>query len=127
MLPVLNVLLVGVWVGMYLFTTFVVSPAFKEFYPDAAERQRRRRALGRFYARVNGPLSALLVLVVAAQGWRGGWTVALGAELALLALIGVLVARHVRQGQRGVLPPAYLTHLTLTASLLLCAAAVGAA
>lgn len=126
MLSALNILLVGVWVGMYLFTTYVVSPAFKEFYPDPAERQSRRRAVGRYYARLNGPLSGVILLVVAAQGFVSGWTWALGAELALLLLIGALVAGHVRQGQRGVLPPAWLTHVTLASSVLLCGAALGA-
>lgn len=48
----LNVLLVGMWVGMYLFTTFVVSPAFTELFPDYATRTGHRRAAGRHYARV---------------------------------------------------------------------------
>ncbi|BDP41985.1 hypothetical protein DAETH_19540 [Deinococcus aetherius] len=97
-LAALNVLLVGVWVGMYLFTTFVVSPAFKELFPDEAIRSAHRRLVGRHYARVNGPLTGLLLLVVLGLGLKQGFTAPLVLELAVLLLIGALVALHVRRG-----------------------------
>lgn len=125
-LAALNVLLVGVWVGMYLFTTFVVSPAFKEVFPDAAQRHASRRLVGRYYARVNGPLTAAMLVVVIGQGLTAGWNAALASEVALLVLIGGLVTMHVRRA-REVAPPAWIANATLTASMLLCAASVVAA
>ncbi|GBF06463.1 hypothetical protein DAERI_090049 [Deinococcus aerius] len=124
LLAALNVLLVGVWVGMYLFTTSVVSPAFTELFPDAATRTANRRLVGRYYARVNGPLTLLLLATVLALGVTRGFGGALLAEFALLLLIGGLVALHVRRGQAQARPPAWITNLTLAASALLCAFAV---
>ncbi|GAA5532856.1 hypothetical protein [Deinococcus aluminii] len=121
----LNVLLVGAWVGMYLFTTFVVSPAFAELFPDEATRRAHRRTVGRYYARVNGPLSLLLLLTVLALGFIGGFRLALGLELAMLLLIAGLVAGHMRRGAQ-VRPPGWLTHVTLGASALLCGLALAA-
>ncbi|GAA5511651.1 hypothetical protein Dcar01_00363 [Deinococcus carri] len=126
LLPVLsglNVLLVGVWVGMYLFTTSVLSPAFAELFPNEATRSAHRRTVGRYYARVNGPLSLLLLLTVLALGGLRGFSLALGTELAVLLLIGGLVSMHMRRGAR-VRPPAWLTHVTLAASALLCVLSV---
>lgn len=123
-LSALNVLLVGVWAGMYVFTTFVVSPAFVELFPDADTRTAHRRTVGRYYARVNGPLTGLLLVTVLGLGATRGFGVALLAELALLLLIGGLVALHVRRGRAQGRPPAWITNLTLAASALLCALSV---
>lgn len=126
LLPALNVLLVGVWVGMYLFTTFVVSPAFQELFPDPQVRHAHRRTVGRHYARVNGPLTLALLATVLAVGLTRGFSAALGAQLAVLLLIGGLVALHVRRGEEAARPPAWITHLTLAASVVLCGLAVAA-
>ncbi|CAM4007740.1 hypothetical protein [Deinococcus frigens] len=133
-LPGLNILLVGLWVGMYLFITFVVSPAFAELFPDAEVRRAHRRRVGRHYARVNGPLTAVLGVVALVMIFTGGaasvpWAkLLLWAELLLLALIGGAVAVHVRRASvAGAAVPGWITHLTLGASVLLCVAAVGGA
>lgn len=124
----LNILLVGLWVGMYLFTTFVVSPAFTELFPDAEVRRAHRRVVGRHYARVNGPLTAVLAGVALVMILMGGAAPVLWAELLLLAIIGAAVALHVRRASVvGAVVPGWITSLTLGASVLLCAAAVGAA
>lgn len=124
----LNILLVGLWVGMYLFTTFVVSPAFTELFPDPEVRRAHRRLVGRHYARVNGPLTAVLGVVALTMIVLGGAAPVLWAELGLLVLIGAAVALHVRRASvPGAAVPGWITHLTLGASVLLCAAAVGAA
>ncbi|MEW6422679.1 MAG: hypothetical protein AB1511_13270 [Deinococcota bacterium] len=122
-LSALNVLLVGAWVGMYLFTTWVVSPAFAELFPDEATRNAHRRTVGRYYARVNGPLFLLLLLTVLLLGLGRGFGLALGLELAVLLLIGGLVSTHMRRGAR-VRPPTWLTHVILGASALLCGLAL---
>ncbi|CAM4380834.1 DUF4149 domain-containing protein [Deinococcus marmoris] len=124
----LNILLVGLWVGMYLFTTFVVSPAFTELFPDAEVRRSHRRLVGRHYARVNGPLTAVLGGVALVMIFTGGAAPVLWAELLLLALIGGTVALHVRRASvAGATVPGWITNVTLGASVLLCVAAVGAA
>ncbi|MFK7603047.1 DUF4149 domain-containing protein [Deinococcus sp. SM5_A1] len=124
----LNILLVGLWVGMYLFTTFVVSPAFTELFPDAEVRRSHRRLVGRHYARVNGPLTAVLGGVALIMIFTGGAAPVLWAELLLLALIGGTVALHVRRASvAGATVPGWITNVTLGASVLLCVAAVGAA
>ncbi|AIZ45487.1 hypothetical protein QR90_10935 [Deinococcus radiopugnans] len=124
----LNILLVGLWVGMYLFTTFVVSPAFTELFPDAEVRRSHRRLVGRHYARVNGPLTGLLGGVALVMIVMGGAAPVLWAELLLLALIGGTVALHVRRASVAGAPvPGWITNVTLGASVLLCVAAVGAA
>lgn len=124
----LNILLVGLWVGMYLFTTFVVSPAFAELFPDAEVRRAHRRLVGRHYARVNGPLTAVLGGVALVMIFTGGAAPVLWAELLLLALIGAMVALHVRRASvAGAGVPGWITNVTLGASVLLCVAAVGAA
>ncbi|QFP76101.1 hypothetical protein [Deinococcus sp. AJ005] len=124
----LNILLVGLWVGMYLFTTFVVSPAFTELFPDAEVRRSHRRLVGRHYARVNGPLTAVLGAVALVMIFTGGAVPVLWAELLLLALIGGTVALHVRRASvAGATVPGWITNVTLGASVLLCVAAVGAA
>ena len=129
----LNILLVGLWVGMYLFTTFVVSPAFTELFPDAEVRRSHRRLVGQHYARVNGSLTAVLGVVALVLIFMGGaplmWpTLLLWAELLLLALIGGMVALHVQRASvTGTAVPGWITSVTLGASVLLCVVAVGAA
>jgi len=123
-LSALNVLLVGVWVGMYLFTTFVVSPAFVELFPDVEVRTAHRRRVGQQYVRVNGPVTALLLATVLGLGFTAGFSASLLAEVGVLLLIAALVALHVRRGRAQVRPPAWITNLTLAASAGLCALAV---
>ncbi|MDV6374715.1 hypothetical protein [Deinococcus arenicola] len=124
----LNILLVGLWVGMYLFTTFVVSPAFAELFPDAEVRRSHRRLVGRHYARVNGPLTAVLGVVALILIFTCGAAPLLWEGLLLLALIGGTVALHARRASvAGAAVPGWMTNVTLGASVLLCVAAVGAA
>ena len=126
LLSALNLLLVGVWVGMYLFTTFVVSPAFVELFPDPGVRTAHRRRVGGYYARVNGPVTALLLATVLALGALEGFRAVLLAEVAVLFLIAGLVALHVRRGRAQGRPPAWITNVTLGAGAALCALAVAA-
>lgn len=127
MLGALNLLLIGLWTGMYIFTTFVVSPAFVEFFPDAGLRAARRRSVGKRYARLSGPLALAALVVIVGQGLTAGLTAALSLELALLLLIQLLVGLHVVQAQAGKLGAArWLTNFVLAAGLLMCGAAVTA-
>ncbi|MEJ7871030.1 MAG: hypothetical protein WKF67_02135, partial [Rubrobacteraceae bacterium] len=58
----LHVMLAGVWLGGVVFTTVVVSPAFKAMKWSEAERVGARSVVGKHYARVAGVNLALLLL-----------------------------------------------------------------
>ncbi|MVN88224.1 hypothetical protein GO986_15850 [Deinococcus sp. HMF7620] len=120
----LNVLLVGAWFGMYLFTTFVVSPAFAQLFPDAAIRSAHRQVLGRQYARVNGPLTLALLLTLLALSLTQGFSAARLTQWGLLLSLSLLIPLHVRAASRRAAPPRWITHVTLLVGLGLCGAAV---
>lgn len=83
-LVVLEGLIAGVWLGAYLFTTLVVSPALKQLPLKDAERIRTRSVIGRRYGKLAIPLLFLWVLVLLLQDF--GPTIALRLTL-LFALI----------------------------------------
>lgn len=56
LLNVLEGLIAGVWLGAYLFTTLVVSPALKSLPLGDAERIRTRSTIGRRYGKLAGSL-----------------------------------------------------------------------
>lgn len=126
LLASLNILLAGIWAGMYLFTTFVVSPAFARLPWTPDERRAARSLVGRQYARVNAVLSLLLLASIAARGLVGGWHLALTAQALLWLLILALVAYHVRRGVRNPQQATgWITSVTLACTALMCAAALG--
>lgn len=89
----LNVLegpIAGTWLGSYLFTTFVVSPALKSLLFTDAERIRIRSTIGRRYGTLAGPLLLVWLVVILLQGFAV-WT---PARLALLALLAGAVGAH---------------------------------
>ncbi len=90
LLNALEGLLAGVWLGGYLFTTFVVSPALKSLPLGHAERVRTRSAIGRRYGKLAAPLLLVWLLVLLLQGF-GTWTL---VRLGLLALLTVAVGAH---------------------------------
>lgn len=55
-LNVLEGLIAGVWLGRYLFTTFVVSPTLEPLPLGDAERICTRSRIGRRYGTLAGPL-----------------------------------------------------------------------
>jgi len=89
-LSVLEGLIAGVWLGGYLFTTFIVSPALKSLVLDEAERVRVRSSIGRRYGKLAGPLLLVWLVVLALQGFSS-WTL---MRLGLLALLIVAVGVH---------------------------------
>lgn len=89
-----HVVLAGTWLGGVVFTTFVVSPAFKSMKWSEAERVLVRSTVGRQYAKVGGANLALLAVFAVLDGLVGGFGVALYAELVLLAAVAGLVAAH---------------------------------
>lgn len=91
-----HVLATGIWLGGLVFTTTVVSPAFKRLNWPVQERIAVRSALGRQYARVARiNLIAILALLCATQV-QAGWTMTAWIELALLVLIGIISELHAR-------------------------------
>jgi len=89
-LSVLEGLIAGVWLGGYLFTTFVVSPALKSLPLGDAERVRTRSTIGRRYGKLAGPLLLAWFAVLLLQGLEG-WTL---ARLGLLGVLAVAVGAH---------------------------------
>ena len=89
-LSVLESLIAGVWLGGYLFTTFVVSPALKSLPLSEPERIRTRSSIGRRYGKLAGPLLLVWLVVLLLQGFAT-WTL---VRLGLLALLIVAVGVH---------------------------------
>jgi len=88
-LNVLEGLIAGVWLGGYLFTTFVVSPALESLPLGDAERIRARSAIGRRYGKLAGPLLLVWLAVLLSQGFET-WTLArLGLLIVLAAVVGL--------------------------------------
>jgi uncharacterized membrane protein len=96
LLHAVHVLAAGIWVGGLVFTTAVVSPAFKRMDWSPAERIAVRSAVGRQYARV-AVLNLVVLFIAALADWlpSGLGMVAL-AELGLIVLILFLSGLHGR-------------------------------
>lgn len=90
----LHVLLAGVWLGGVVFTTFVVSPAFKAMKWSEVERVRARSVVGRYYARVANVNLGLLLLFATVDGIVRGFGAPFFVEYVLLAVLLGLVGAH---------------------------------
>lgn len=85
-----EVLLAGIWLGSYLFTTFIVSPGLKGLPISQAERVSIRSAFGRRYGRLSLPLLLVWFVLLFLQDLNG-WVL---ARLVLLVLLTITVALH---------------------------------
>lgn len=90
----LHVLLAGVWLGGVVFTTGVVSPAFKAMKWGEVERVGARSMVGRYYARVASANLGLLLLFATVDGLIRGFGAVFFAEYVLLAVLLGLVGAH---------------------------------
>lgn len=90
----LHVLLAGVWLGGVIFTTLVVSPAFKAMKWSEAERVEARSAVGRQYAKVGTTNLVLLLVFAVGDGLLGGFGPILYVEYGLLVVLFALVGVH---------------------------------
>lgn len=90
----LHVILAGAWLGGVVFTTAVVSPAFKAMKWSEAERVGARSVIGKRYARVGGANLALLLVFATVDGLVKGFGVVFFVEYVLLAVLFGLVAAH---------------------------------
>jgi uncharacterized membrane protein len=90
---VLHILAAGTWLGGVVFTSTVVTPAFKRMEWTPAERMAVRSAVGRQYSKVaRANLGALLALAIIALALNGG-ALAM-AEIILVALSFFLAELH---------------------------------
>jgi len=90
----LHVMLAGVWLGGVVFTTVVVSPAFKAMKWSEAERVGARSVVGKHYARVAGVNLALLLLFATVDGLVRGFGGVFFVEYVLLAVLFGLAGAH---------------------------------
>ena len=90
----LHVLLAGVWLGGVIFTTLVVSPAFKGMKWSETERVATRSAVGKQYAKVGTTNLVLLTVFAALDGALRGFGSPFYVEYALLLVLFGLVASH---------------------------------
>lgn len=90
----LHALLAGVWLGGVIFTTLVVSPAFKGMKWSETERVAARSAVGRQYAKVGTTNLVLLLVFSFLDGVVRGFGAVVYVEYGLLVLLCVLVGMH---------------------------------
>jgi uncharacterized membrane protein len=92
---VVHILAAGIWLGGLVFTTVVVTPAFKRMDWTPAERIAVRSAVGRQYSKV-ARINLLLLLAAVADASAHGWRTAMGAEVVLIVLVFILSEMHAR-------------------------------
>lgn len=90
----IHVLLAGMWLGGVVFTTAVVSPAFKAMKWSEAERVGARSAVGRQYAKVGTTNLALLLVFAVLDGLVRGFGPVFYVEYGLLVVLFALVGMH---------------------------------
>jgi len=83
-----------VWLGGVVFTTLVVSPAFKGMKWSEAERVGARSAVGRQYAKVGTTNLVLLLVLAVVDGLVRGFGAVFYVEYGLLGVLFVLVGMH---------------------------------
>jgi uncharacterized membrane protein len=90
---IVHVLAAGIWLGGLVFTTIVVSPAFKAMPWTPAERIAVRSAVGRQYTKVANPdLILLVIFAIADTALRGSMTRAI--EIFLAIIVAILAVLH---------------------------------
>lgn len=90
----LHVLLAGTWLGGVVFTTTVVSPAFKAMKWSEAERVGVRSAVGQQYAKVGTVNLVLLAVFAVLDGLFRGFGPVFYVEYGLLVVLFALVGVH---------------------------------
>jgi uncharacterized membrane protein len=93
---IVHVLAAGIWLGGLVFTTMVVSPAFKRMNWPPPERIAVRSEVGKQYTKIARLNLGVLLLVALADGAARGWSTQVQIEMALIVLISVLSELHAR-------------------------------
>jgi len=91
-----HVLAAGVWLGGLVFTSAVVSPAFKTMPWTPQERIATRSAVGRQYTKVARINLAILLIAALADGAARGWSTRAAVEIALILVVLILSEMHAR-------------------------------
>lgn len=90
----IHLLAAGIWLGGLVFTTTVVSPAFKNMPWTPDERTAVRSAVGRQYAKVaNLNLTVLLIAAIIDAVFRH-WAIAPLVEIGLVIVVLILAGLH---------------------------------
>lgn len=89
-----HLLAAGIWLGGLVFTTTVVSPAFKSMAWTPGERMAVRSAVGRQYAKVANMNLAVLLIAAIIDAASRHWTAASLLEIVLAVVILILAGLH---------------------------------
>lgn len=89
MLTNLEILLAGIWVGSYLFTTLIVSPGLASLPLEPANRVTIRSAIGRLYGRYAVLLLLTWLVLLILQGLSGWILARFMLLIALTCMIGL--------------------------------------
>lgn len=91
---IIHVLAAGIWLGGLVFTTVVISPAFKKMDWAPAERTAVRSAVGRQYVPVAN-LNMLILLVAAVIDTAfHAWSAVALIEVFLVIVVAILAGMH---------------------------------
>jgi uncharacterized membrane protein len=91
-----HILAAGIWLGGLVFTTTVVSPAFKRMQWTPPERVAVRSEVGRQYTKVARLNLSVLLLAALGDYAARGWSTSGGMEIALIVAVLVLSELHAR-------------------------------
>lgn len=89
-----HLLAAGIWLGGLVFTTTVVSPAFKSMTWTPEERTAVRSAVGRQYAKVANVNLAVLLIAAIIDAVSRHWAAASLLEIVLVVVILILAGLH---------------------------------
>lgn len=93
-LPLAEAFLAWIWLGGYLFTHFVVSPALASLEVAPAERVRLRSVIGRRYGRLAAPFLLAWIALAMGHGAVDGFDAGIVVRLALVVALAVVAALH---------------------------------
>lgn len=94
LLAALEALLACTWLGGYLFTQFVVTPALASLDVSDAERVRLRSTIGRRYGRLAAPFFVVWLAVLLAHGAALGFPLASWLRLGVVAVLALVTSLH---------------------------------
>jgi uncharacterized membrane protein len=91
---IIHVLAAGIWLGGLIFTTAVVSPAFKKIDWSPAERMAVRSAVGRQYVPVANLNLLILLAAAIIDAALHAWNSIALIEILLIIAVAVLAIMH---------------------------------
>lgn len=94
LIHIIHLLAAGIWLGGLVFTTVVVSPAFKAMSWTPAERTAVRSAVGRQYSKVANVNLLILLFAAIADAAFHQWTTIANIEIALVVIVCILALLH---------------------------------